>query len=77
MITPYVCSYCGNERAVWHIKLNTSMLEHCESCVAGAMNRYSHVLSFRLNRRQDAKVHGRAGYRKPIREVMEWVGREP
>ena len=56
MITPYVCSYCGNERAVWHIKLNTSMLEHCESCVVGAMNRYSHVLSFRLNRSRRKNV---------------------
>ena len=71
MITPYVCSYCGNERAVWHIRLNTSVLEHCESCVAGAMDRYSHVLIFRLNRRMDAKVHGGAGYREPIVEVME------
>ena len=56
MITPYTCSNCGNERAVWHIKLNTSMLEHCESCVAGAMNRYSHVLSFRLNRSRRKNV---------------------
>ena len=56
MITPYVCSNCGNEHAVWHIVLNTSMLEHCESCVAGAMNRYSHVLSFRLNRSRRKNV---------------------
>ena len=65
MITPYVCSNCGNERAVWHIKLTTSMLEHCESCVAGAMNRYSHVLSFRLNRRFDVHALG-----KQIKEVQ-------
>ena len=56
MIKPYTCSNCGNELAVWHIKLNTSMLEHCEHCVAGAMNRYSHVLSFRLNRSRRKNV---------------------
>ena len=48
-IKEYVCPTCGYDKAVWHVKLNTSSLSLCENCLPEFSNRNSRVSSFRLN----------------------------
>ena len=48
----YTCPTCGYDKAVWHVRLNTSSLSLCENCLPKFSNRNSRISSFRLERRQ-------------------------
>ena len=51
-IKEYTCPTCGYEKAVWHVRLNTSSLSLCERCLPEMSNRYSRISSFYLNGRR-------------------------
>ena len=49
MVKPYTCPTCGNDSAVWHLRISTSSLTLCEKCYGDFCNRYSRINSFSLN----------------------------
>lgn len=59
MIPRYTCPTCGNDFAVWHLRLDTSPLELCENCIRDFSQPNSHVSVFVLNRRRKTVKHGR------------------
>lgn len=50
MIMKYTCPTCGYDAAIWHLRLDTSLLELCENCIQDFCNAKSHVSVFELNK---------------------------
>ena len=59
ILKTYTCPTCGYEGAVWKLEVNTMHSQLCENCYPKYSNRYSRIISFKLNCKVIKRKSGR------------------